>query len=68
LTERGYELVGRNCRTRFGELDPIPLLRHANTLMLVHGDKAISEHAAHVQGADGRSVERIEAVEARLRA
>jgi Holliday junction resolvase-like predicted endonuclease len=35
--ERGYELAERNYRTRFGELDLI--LRHANTLMKVHGTK-----------------------------
>jgi Holliday junction resolvase-like predicted endonuclease len=40
LTERTYELLERNYRTRFGELDLI--LRHANTLMKVHGTKAIS--------------------------
>jgi putative endonuclease len=31
LTEKGYELVERNYRTRFGELDLI--LRHGNTIV-----------------------------------
>ena len=51
LTQRGYQLLERNYRTRFNELDLI--LRHGNSLMLVLLHETIPQHAAHVQGAVG---------------
>ena len=47
LRRRGYTLVERNYRTRYGELDLI--LRHQDTLMLVHRYKAIPEHPAYLE-------------------
>ena len=40
LTQQGYELVERNYRTRYGELDLI--LRHQDTLVLVWMCKGLS--------------------------
>ena len=47
LRRRGYTLLERNYRTRYGELDLI--VRHHNTLVLVRRYKAIPEHTNNLK-------------------
>src|SRR5215203_1604233 len=56
LIQNGYTLVERNYRTRRGEIDLI--VRKEDTLVLVLRNKAIPQHAANIQGAVGRDLDR----------
>jgi hypothetical protein len=47
LTERGYEIVERNYRTRFGKLDLI--LRRGSTLGCILLYKGIAEHTTYFE-------------------